>query len=160
MRGHRLITSFFVAVLLLVLACRKTASSPGAAWQQTMLDSVNTWRIQGCTCGGDSMPPVSPLGWNDTLTLAAQAHATDMLDNNYFDHIAPDGSSPIQRAIQAGYAGDYVGENIAEGFISLGAVMQAWKNSPDHCKNIMDSTWTTMGAARAGNYWDQEFGGY
>jgi uncharacterized protein YkwD len=106
------------------------------------------------------MPPVPPVQWNDTLALAAQAHATDMMVNDYFNHIAPDGSSPIQRALQAGYAGSYVGENIAEGYTSLDSVMQAWKNSPDHCTNIMDSTWTTFGAARAGNYWDQEFGGY
>jgi uncharacterized protein YkwD len=125
-----------------------------------MLDTINAWRTHGCRCGGDTMPPVPPVQWNDTLALAARAHATDMMVNDYFDHIAPDGSSPIQRAVQAGYGGSYVGENIAVGYTSPDSVMQAWKNSVDHCMNIMDSTWTSFGAARAGTYWDQEFGGY
>ena len=133
---------------------------PADNWQAAMLDTVNTWRVHGCTCGADSMPPVPPLTWNDTLTWAAQAHVTDMYEHNYFNHIAPDGSSPIQRAIQWGYSGDYIGENIARGYISLPAVMQAWKNSEDHCKALMDSTYSAMGAARDGDYWDQEFGGY
>jgi uncharacterized protein YkwD len=150
-----------IIVLLAAAAatgCHKTAVQ--APWQQTMLDTVNAWRTRGCLCGADTMPPVAPLVWNDTLAKAAQAHATDMLVNNYFAHIAPDGSSPIQRAMQAGFGGDYVGENIAMGYNSLQAVMTAWKNSPDHCQNLMDSTWTSMGAAGAGTYWDQEFGGY
>lgn len=146
------------AVLLLASACHKSPS-PGGSWQQAMLDTVNAWRAQGCTCGTDTMPPVPPLTWNDTLTLAAREHVTDMYVHDYFDHIAPDGSSPIQRAIQLGFSGDYVGENIAKGYTSLSAVMQAWKASPDHCQAMMDSIYSSMGAAQDGSYWDQEFGG-
>ncbi|WP_162852682.1 CAP domain-containing protein [Dinghuibacter silviterrae] len=147
-------------ILFLAIATGCHKSPVQVPWQQTMLDTVNAWRTRGCLCGTDTMPPVAPLVWNDTLAAAAQAHATDMLVHDYFAHIAPNGSSPLQRAAEAGFAGDYVGENIAEGFTTLTSVMQAWKNSPDHCQNMMDSTWTTLGAATAGNYWDQEFGGY
>jgi uncharacterized protein YkwD len=154
LRRHLIIT-----LALVVLACRKNpAVQPFDAL--SMLDSVNAWRARGCLCGADTMPPVPLLSWNDTLATAARAHASDMYDNDYFSHIAPDGSSPIQRAMRAGYAGDYVGENIAEGYTSLAAVMQAWMASEDHCKNIMDSSWSSLGAATAGTYWDQEFGGY
>jgi len=148
-----------ILLALAIVACRKSPASQ-ALDAPAMLDSVNAWRARGCVCGTDTMPPVPLLSWNDTLARAAGAHATDMYDNDYFSHIAPDGSSPIQRAMQAGYAGDYIGENIAEGYTSLASVMQAWMASEDHCQNIMDSTWSSMGAASAGTYWDQEFGGY
>jgi uncharacterized protein YkwD len=81
-----------------------------------------------------------------------------MYYNGYFGHIAPDGSSPIQRAQALGYSGDYVGENIARGYQNMTDVMNAWKNSPDHCQAMMDTLYKEMGAARLNDYWDQEFG--
>jgi len=104
------------------------------------------------------MPPAPALRWNDTLEQAAQSHLQDMYDNHYFSHIAPDGSSPIQRAQALGYTGDYVGENIAEGYSSLEQVVNAWLNSQDHCQAMMDTLYKEMGAGRLNNYWDQEFG--
>ena len=125
----------------------------------SMLDAVNRLRHSGCRCGSDSMPPVPALRWNDTLRQAAEAHINDMFYNHYFDHIAPDGSSPVQRAIRLGYTGNYVGENIARGYMSVQDVMAGWKNSEDHCKAMMDTLYGEMGAARLNDYWVQEFGG-
>jgi uncharacterized protein YkwD len=104
------------------------------------------------------MPPVKPLTWNDTLATAALAHARDMDANNYFNHISPTGTSPIQRAMALGYTGNYVTENIAKGYTSLGPLMEAWQQSEGHCKAIMDSLQTDMGAANVNTYWVQEFG--
>jgi uncharacterized protein YkwD len=104
------------------------------------------------------MPPVPPLVWNAQLGAAAAAHATDMYANNYFSHISPQGSSPIQRAQQAGYTGSYVGENIAKGYTAIGDVMLAWQLSEAHCKAMMDTLYKEMGAAKCNGYWVQEFG--
>ena len=104
------------------------------------------------------MPPVHILTWNDTLEVAAGRHARDMRDKNYLEHISPDGVSPIQRTMEAGYTGNYVGENIGRGYSNINQVMTAWKNSESHCKAMMDSLYYEMGAARADQYWVQEFG--
>jgi uncharacterized protein YkwD len=106
------------------------------------------------------MPPVKPVTWNDTLAAAALAHARDMDARNYFNHISPSGTSPIQRAITLGYTGNTVTENIAKGYTSIEPLMNAWQQSENHCKAMMDSLQTEMGAANVNTYWVQEFGSY
>lgn len=138
--------------------CKKTSQLITEDLHVVMLNAVNQLRETGCQCGTVYMPPVPNLAWNDTLETAAAGHLTDMLRNNYFGHIAPDGSSPVQRAQELGYTGDYVGENIARGYNSVEDVMNAFKSSQDHCQAMMDSLYKEMGAARLNDYWDQEFG--
>lgn len=148
-----------VIIITLLAACRKDATVTRDI-KEEMLTAVNTLRQVGCTCGNTFMPPVKPLLWNDTLAMAALAHASDMDANNYFSHISPGGTSPIQRTMALGYSGNYVSENIARGFSAVGPVMEAWKSSEDHCKAMMDSLHTHMGAANVNSYWVQEFGAF
>ena len=147
-----------VLSLLFELSCKKSDMTTTGRLELSMLDSVNKLRGKGCRCGTDTMPPVRYLIWNNALASAAQAHAQDMYNNNYFDHISPNGSSPIQRAQNAGYTGQYIAENIAEGYGNIADVMSAWKSSPDHCKAMMDPLYIEMGAYSCGSYWVQEFG--
>jgi uncharacterized protein YkwD len=144
-------------VLFLLASCKKQAADQGRLLPE-MTDTVNELRSRGCRCGADSMPPVSPLTWNAQLASAAAEHATDMYVNNYFSHISPQGTSPIQRAQQAGYTGSYVGENIAKGYTTINDVMLAWKNSEAHCKAMMDTLYKEFGAYEYNGYWVQEFG--
>ena len=150
-----------IALLLSVYyqyGCSKTVAPVTQDLHIVMLNAVNQLRETGCQCGTVLMPPVPDLQWNDTLQTAAEDHLNDMVRNDYFSHIAPDGSSPVQRAQELGYTGDYVGENIARGYNSVEDVMDAFKNSQDHCQAMMDSLYKEMGAARLNDYWDQEFG--
>jgi uncharacterized protein YkwD len=149
-----------VAMLSVYLdyGCSKTGGIITQDLHVVMLNAVNQLRETGCQCGTVFMPAVPDLQWNDTLERAAESHLSDMYNHNYFAHIAPDGSSPVQRAQELGYTGDYVGENIARGFYNVGDVMNGWKASPDHCQAMMDSLYKEMGAARLNDYWDQEFG--
>src|SRR3954464_4369082 len=148
--------SQLIIIITLLAACRKDATITRDI-KEEMLTAVNILRQTGCTCGDTYMPPVKPLGWNDTLAMAALAHARDMDAHNYFSHISPGGTSPIQRTMALGYAGNYVTENIAKGFTELAPVMEAWQKSDDHCKAMMDSMHTDMGAANINSYWVQEF---
>jgi uncharacterized protein YkwD len=141
-----------------LFACSKDEVVPAQHLSTSMLEEVNKLRRSGCQCGSQFMPPVHELIWNDTLALAASRHVKDMRDNNYLEHISPSGTSPIQRAMEAGYGGNYVGENIARGYFTLSQVMEAWKNSESHWTTMMDSLYYEMGAAQRGDYWDQEFG--
>jgi uncharacterized protein YkwD len=148
-----------VLVIVLWPGCRKETTVEQPV-KDDMLAAVNTMRQAGCTCGVTWMPPVKALTWNDTLAAAALAHARDMEANNYFNHISPTGTSPIQRAIALGYTGNYVTENIAKGYTSMEPLMEAWLKSEAHCKAMMDSGQTEMGAANVNTYWVQEFGSY
>lgn len=152
-------------LLLIVLACFafwgcKKDETPAEDVPEEMLAAVNKLRMAGCTCGTTYMPPVPPVKWNNDLELAAAAYAKEMYVDNFFEHIAPDGSSPIQRDVKFGFTGSYIGENIGQGYNDVEQVMTAWKNSQDHCMAMMDSTYVELGAARYNNIWVQEFGGF
>jgi len=123
-----------------------------------LLQLVNQRRQQGCDCGTVYYPPVGTLSWNNQLETAANAHASDMNQHNYFSHTGRDGSSPGERITRAGYNWLAYGENIAKGYSNEQAVVTAWINSEGHCKNIMNANFGEMGAAKVGEYWVQEFG--
>ena len=53
-----------------------------------------------------------PLAPNDSLISAIRLHVQDMLDRDFFGHENPDGKSPSDRALAAGYPVG-AGENIA-----------------------------------------------
>jgi uncharacterized protein YkwD len=146
-----------IAAIMLCPACKKDPNIERDI-KAEMLAAVNTLRQSGCTCGSTPMPPVRPLVWNETLAAAALAHARDMNANSYFSHISPGGTSPVQRAMAKGYSGEYVSENIAKGYTSIEPLMKAWQQSEEHCKAIMDSLHSEMGAANVNTYWVQEFG--
>jgi uncharacterized protein YkwD len=146
-----------IAVMALWPACKKETNIERNI-KDEMLAAVNTLRQSGCNCGSTQMPAVKPLVWNELLAEAALVHARDMDANNYFSHISPGGTSPIQRAIVKGYTGKYVSENIAKGYTSIEPLMKAWQQSEEHCKAMMDSLQTEMGAANVNTYWVQEFG--
>jgi hypothetical protein len=80
---------------------------------------------------------LGPLNLNSKLNNSAQAKAQHMADNNYWAHVAPDGTQPWYFFEAAGY--DYLaaGENLAYGFDSSFAVNQGWMNSPGHRANIV-----------------------
>jgi len=54
-----------------------------------------------------------PLAWNTRLYQAASDHNSDMIANNYFDTISPDGRGPADRVVSAGYEALRVGESLA-----------------------------------------------
>lgn len=129
-----------------------------SSFAEEMLVEVNKYRSTGCKCGRKRMSAVSPLTWNNLLTNAASAHARDMQKNDFFDHKGSDGSNMAERASSAGYRWMFIGENIALGPPDIKTVVAGWIQSPGHCKNIMSSDYTEIGAARAGDYWVQVFG--
>src|SRR5689334_22644408 len=88
-----------------------------------------------------------------------------MADNGFFSHTGLDGSSPFDRMRQAGYNFLSAGENVAYGYATPQAVMDAWMNSPGHRDNILQPLYTEIGigvAVHGGTsgpiYWTQDFG--
>ncbi|WP_367390968.1 CAP domain-containing protein [Lewinella sp. LCG006] len=124
---------------------------------QQMLAEVNALRAEGCRCGNQNMPAVGPLQWNSQLAAAASSHSEDMARVGQLNHAGSDGSNAGNRLERVGYSWQQYGENIASGFTSSSTVLQAWINSPGHCRNLMGANFTEMGAARKDNYWTQVF---
>lgn len=158
---------FYFACLLVVLnSCSKSEENSVKPSNEVvyginksnMLNLINTYRSAGGTCGTVKMPSVAKLIWNDKLGLAANKHTTDMASNNYFSHTSKDGRSMSERINAEGYIGSALGENTAMGQTTEIQVMESWINSPGHCANIMNGSYTEIGFARARNYWTQNFG--
>lgn len=85
------------------------------------------------------------LQLHSQLNAAAQSKASHMIANNYWSHIAPDGTTPWYFIDAAGYAYDRAGENLAYGFSTSSGVISGWMNSPAHAANILDKTFKNVG---------------
>lgn len=102
---------------------------------------------------------LSPLTLNAKLSNAARAKSQDMHDNHYFSHTSPTYGSPFAMLTSFGISYSSAGENIAMGYATPAAVMEAWMNSAGHRANILNASYTQIGVGYVadGNYWTQEF---
>jgi hypothetical protein len=108
---------------------------------------------------------LKPLARSRELDRAAEQHSQDMARQSYLDHTAPDGSEPMDRAIQAGYgARKGTGWIVVEVISAISGEPEGpldwWlKESPAvHGKVLRNPRWREMGVGYAaggeyGNYW-------
>jgi uncharacterized protein YkwD len=129
-----------------------------------LLAAINVARSQARRCGDRWFAAAAPLQSVPQLREAAERHARDMLEHDYFAHEGHDGSSPAQRVGDTGYRYRIVGENIASGPQSVQEAVDGWIASPGHCENLMDARFTDSGVAYAVSsrgppriYWVQDF---
>lgn len=92
---------------------------------------------------------LNELNWSNELARAAQAKADDMVKNNYFAHIGPDGKQPWEWINKGGYYFLYMGENLAMDFSSAKIAHSAFQQSPTHWKNIMNPKYQDIGVGVA-----------
>lgn len=154
-----------VAPQLVAGASGVACDAPLGEFQSTMLAVINESRLSARMCGAANHDAVNTVTWNDQLTVAAHAHAQDMVSFNFFSHDGSDGLSVSDRADAASYNWRAVGENIAAGQVDIAEVHQGWLDSPGHCRNIMNSLYSEVGAACIvsgnsdfGSYWVVVFG--
>jgi uncharacterized protein YkwD len=89
---------------------------------------------------------------NARLRKAAAGHSATMVNEGFFDHTAPDGTTFVDRILSSGYAkrndGWTLGENLAWGTGDLSSatgVMNAWMNSAGHKANIVKKAYREVG---------------
>lgn len=152
--------SIFACILLCILfvQCKKDDVAVPENDVNLIIAKINLLRQTGCNCGTAYMPPVANLSLNIQLQNAAIIHAKDMAQQNYFDHLSPEGGTPAERALNAGYTGDFRAENLAKGYSQADQVIAAWKNSVSHCKAMMDAKSKEAGIGMSQNYWVVTFG--
>ena len=129
------------------------SAEPSDTLHRSMFEALNAYRVQA---------GLSPLIYSRRLEMAADAHCQDMWGRRFFDHINPDGRNPGQRAALVGFCHEYVGENIAAGQSSVPTVMTAWRNSPSHNENMLETQYRYVGMGVSTDedgriYWAQEF---
>ncbi len=87
------------------------------------------------------------LKLNDKLNQAAYLKAQDMFADQYWAHVAPDGTQPWKWFSDVGYNYSEAGENLAKNFSTTSATMTAWMNSPGHKANVLNANYTEVGFA-------------
>ena len=122
------------------------AGSLGAAGQATLC-LVNAERAAN---------GLRALSEESRLTTASAAFSRRMVAEQFFDHVAPDGSTLVRRLTTIGYIADDVdwaaGENIAWGQGDLAtprSIVAAWMASPGHRANILNGEYTQIGLGLA-----------
>lgn len=127
---------------------------PASPTHQAMFDALNNYRAS---------KGLATLSYSKVLEKAANAHAKDMYDRNFFDHTNPDGDGPADRAIDAGFCRTRaIGENIAWNQPTVSEVQIAWQNSPGHDANMVSTEFRYVGMgyylSQNGPYYVQLFG--
>lgn len=103
---------------------------------------------------------VSPLTMDQALNQAAGIRAEEIYTT--FAHERPDGSRYLTVLDQLTISYSGCGENVAYGFRTPEAVMEAWMNSEGHKANILNEKYTSIGVgyykgANGYHYWSQMF---
>ena len=129
-----------------------TPSTSANAYEQEVVRLVNVERAKY---------GLSPLTEDALLTRTARLKSQDMHDRGYFDHNSPTYGTPFQLMKSQGVAYRTAGENIAKGYATPQAVVNAWMNSAGHRANILNASYTKIGVGyvASGNYWTQHFTG-
>ena len=102
---------------------------------------------------------LKPLKSNWELSRVARYKSRDMHTRGYFSHTSPTYGSPFQMIKSFGISYKSAGENIAKGYSSPEAVVNAWMNSSGHRANILNASFTEIGVGYVaeGHYWTQMF---
>ena len=110
------------------------------------LSSVSTEKLIELTNNERVLNEVAPLIVNDFLTEAANNKADDIIESQIFKHNFNDRkfSNWIK---DVDYEYSYVGENLAIDFITSEGVINAWKNSELHNKNLINPRFKEIGIA-------------
>ena len=105
---------------------------------KTLLEASNKARIEN---------GVPALAINEALNTAAQLKLDNMFQQQYWAHVAPDGTTPWHWFEQANYRYSEAGENLAKNFSTSGGVVSAWMVSPTHRANVLKDTYKDVGFA-------------
>jgi uncharacterized protein YkwD len=115
--------------------------------ERQMWALVNRDRLDPATAA-ETGGRARPLKWNDKLAAVAREHSRKMIEQEFFNHIDPDGKTPLARINAAGIPWRAYGENIALNDTVAGA-QAAFMFEPrfqqNHRGNILNPIYTEVG---------------
>ena len=127
-----------------------TVDASVTAYEQEVIRLVNEIRAEN---------GLTALTYDWELSRVARFKSQDMKDNKYFAHNSPVYGTPFEMIRNFGISYRSAGENIAKGYATPQAVVNAWINSSGHRANILNASYTRIGVGYVsdGNYWTQMF---
>jgi len=87
------------------------------------------------------------LAINAQLSAAAKAKGEDMAALNYFSHVSPQNIRGVHLLPKYGYNYTKAGENLAVYFDDVQPLINSWKISQTHYRNIIDPDFSETGVA-------------
>lgn len=146
-RPHLIRRYGLLVVLLLVVGIQISYNLATTGQVLGAKETISTAQLVDDTNSQRAQQGLPPLQLSDKLSQAAFLKGQDMLKQQYWAHVAPDGTTPWHWFEQVGYNYSYAGENLAKNFTSADAAMTAWMASPEHKANILDTHYTQVGFA-------------
>lgn len=92
---------------------------------------------------------VLPVTYVEPLGKSSLYKAEDMAEKTYFEHVSPEGKKLRNFLKEVGYNYSVAGENLAVGFSSPEAMVNAWVESPTHFANLIDPDFKDIGVGSA-----------
>jgi uncharacterized protein YkwD len=143
------------------------SSSSGGIWANfSSTFSSGDQPAQASQKGGDDMAP--ELDPNEALglvneyrlskglpALSLESHATaaaailakDMANHDQMSHLGPNGADLQKRLTMSGYRFKVAAENVSVGQRSFAQIVEGWKQSPPHSRNLLLADAKHMGIA-------------
>jgi uncharacterized protein YkwD len=150
---RRAIPVLCVLAALFLTSSAHAASCPGADDLPTVATLVPTVETTVCLINEQrALAGVAPLTLDLGLTAVAFGYARDMVAEQFYGHVAPDGEILADRLSVIGYHPYAAGENIYWGMSDLGSpaeAIQGWLGSPEHRRNMLDPLYGRIGVGVA-----------
>jgi len=132
-------------------SARSDAGRPGCGARlspEEVVQRLNAMRARGLVCPQKALSGVeAPLRWSANLAAVAAAQSNDMAALNHMSHRDSQNRTLAERLAAMGYRFSAAAENVAYGYDSLDAVVQAWVESEGHCENLMNAKVAEFGLA-------------
>jgi uncharacterized protein YkwD len=78
-----------------------------------------------------------PISLDSNASAAAQILAKDMAQNDRMSHTGPGGADVGKRLTMSGYSYRLAAENVGVGQKNLAELIEGWKKSPPHSRNLL-----------------------
>lgn len=135
--------------------------SPAPAPEQPAADTMHPYErtVAALVNRERAQAGLPALSLDATLCRYARVKSQDLHDSRYFSHQSPVYGSPFDMMRSFGVRYSYAGENIAMGYASPEAVVDAWMHSEGHRANILSARFSSIGVGYVadGGYWTQWF---
>ena len=124
---------------------KQAVAQPAPVYATYTDDTATSNNIMGATNVERAKNGLQSLATNEKLNKSACLKLDDMVRDNYWAHINPNGTTPWDFFKKVGYTYKGAGENLAYGQATTSELITAWLNSPTHKKNMLNSKWTEQG---------------
>jgi uncharacterized protein YkwD len=127
-----------LALLLLLAAPAAFAADGSEITVENVIATMNQERA------AKNLPP---LREDSRLAQAARDRVRHMEELAYWSHESPDGMSPFVWLAARDYPYKAAGENLANGFETVGLLVESWMESRGHRENILGAQFQDCGVA-------------